>query len=97
MHLSRLREKARRVLAVQRLVLNIDDQDLLDRLGSEAEKRGRPVEDLVLEALEWWAEAMEIAQDLADSDIALEEYELEGGIDAFKYFRERARDGDLQG
>ena len=82
---------------MQRLVLNIDNEELLDRLESEAERRGTPMENLVLEALEWWVEAMEIAQDLADSEIALEEYELEGGIDAFKYFRERGRGADLQG
>ena len=79
------------------MVLNIDDEELLDRLESEAQRRGTPMENLVLEALEWWAEVMEIAQDLADSEIALEEYELEGGIDAFKYFRERGRGADLQG
>jgi hypothetical protein len=82
---------------VQRLVLNIDDEELLDRLESEADRRGTPLQDLVLEALEWWVQAMEVAQDLADSETSLEEYELEGGIDAFKYFRERARGGELQG
>jgi hypothetical protein len=82
---------------VQRLVLNIDDEELLDRLESEAEKRGTPLQDLVLEALGWWVEAMEAAQDLADSETSLVEYELEGGIDAFRYFREREDDGDLQG
>jgi len=82
---------------VQRLVLNIDDEELLDRLESEAERRGTPLENLALEALEWGVEAMEAAQDLADSEIALAEYELEGGIDAFKYFRERGCEADLQG
>lgn len=53
------------------------------------------MEDLVLEALEWWAETMEIAQDLANSEIALEEYGLEGGVDACKYFRERGCGADL--
>jgi len=82
---------------VQRLVLNIDDEELLDRLEREAERRGTPLQDLVLEALEWWVQAMEVAQDLADCETSLEQYELAGGIDAFEYFRERARDGDLQG
>jgi len=81
---------------VQRLVLNIDDEELLDRLEREAERRGTPVADLVHEALEWWVEAIEVAQDLADSEVALEEYEVEGGIDAFKYFRERGSSPDLQ-
>jgi hypothetical protein len=79
------------------LVLNIDNEELLNRLESEAERRGTPLQDLVLEALEWWVEAMEVAQDLADSETSLAEYEVEGGIEAFKYFRERARDADLQG
>lgn len=79
------------------MVLNIDDEELLDRLESEAERRGTPLQDLVLEALEWWVQSMEVARDLADSETSLAEYELEGGIDAFKYFRERACGGELQG
>ena len=82
---------------MQQLVLNIDDDDLFSRLEVESERRGKPVQDLVLEALDWWMQAMEVAQDIADSEIALEEYELEGGIDAFEYFQERARNGALQG
>lgn len=82
---------------MQRLVLNIDDEELLDRLEREAERRGTPLQDLVLEALKWWVQTMEVAQDLADSETSLAEYELEGGIDAFKYFRERACGGELQG
>lgn len=81
---------------MQRLVVDIDDQELLDRLETEAERRGTQVRDLILEALAWWVEATEVAEDLADSEIALEEYKVEGGIDAFKYFRERGSSPDLQ-
>lgn len=82
---------------MQQLVLSIDDEELLSRLEGEAQRRGKPVQDLVLEALDWWMRAMEVAQDLTDSEIALEEYELEGGIDAFEYFRQRAQGAPLQG
>jgi hypothetical protein len=78
------------------LVLNIEDEELLSRLEGEAEKQGKPLQELVLEALDWWMEVMEVAQDLADSEIALEEYELEGGIDAFEYFRKRECSDALQ-
>jgi mRNA interferase RelE/StbE len=82
---------------MQQLVLSIDDEELLSRLEGEAQRQGKPLQDLVLEALHWWMRAMEVAQDLTDSEIALEEYELEGGIDAFEYFRQRARSAPLQG
>ena len=82
---------------MQQLVLTIEDEELLSRLEAEAEKRGKALPDLVLEALDWWIQTMEVAQDIADSEAALEEYELEGGVDAFDYFRQRARSGALQG
>lgn len=81
---------------MQRLVLTIEDEELLSRLEAEAEKRGKPVSDLVLEAVDWWVHATEEAEDIADSEAALDEYELEGGVDAFEYFRQRARGGALQ-
>lgn len=82
---------------MEQLVLNIDDEELLSRLEDEAERQGKPVQELVLEALDWWMQARDVAQDLADSETALEEYELEGGIDAFEYFRQRAQDSTFQG
>jgi hypothetical protein len=82
---------------MQQLVLNIDDEELLDRLEGESERQGKSVQDLVLQALHWWMLAMEVAQDVADSEAALEEYGQEEGIDAFEYFQERARSGALQG
>jgi hypothetical protein len=89
--------RARRPLTMQQLVLSIDDEELLSRLEGEAQRQGKPLQDLVLEALDWWMRAMEVAQDLTDSEIALEEYESEEGIDAFEYFRQRARSAPLQG
>ena len=82
---------------MQQFVLRIEDEELLSRLEAEAEQRGKPLSDLVLGALDWWIQAMEVAQDVSDSEAALEEYELEGGVDAFEYFRQRAQGGALQG
>jgi len=82
---------------MQQLVLTIEDEELLSRLQAEAEKRGKALPDLVLEALDWWIQTMEVDQDIADSKAVLEEYEPEGGVDAFDYFRQRAGSGAPQG
>lgn len=82
---------------MQQLVLTIEDEELLSRLEAEAGKRGKALPDLVLEALDWWIQTVEVAQHIADSEAALEESELEGGVDAFDCFRQRARSGALQG
>jgi len=81
---------------MQQFVVKIEDEELLSRLEAEAEKRGKPLPDVVVEALDWWVRAMEVAEDIADSEAALEEYRREGSADAFEYFRQREKSGALQ-
>ena len=80
----------------EQVVVKIEDKELLSRLEAEAERRGKSLPEVIVEALDWWMQALEVAGDIADSEAALEEYHQEGGIDAFEYFRQRERDGALQ-
>ncbi len=56
--------------------------DLYRAIKVEAARSDRSVKDVVEEALARWLEALEDAEDIADSDLAMAEYERDGGIDA---------------
>jgi hypothetical protein len=60
--------------------------DLYRAIKVEAARIDRSVKDVVEEALERWLEALEDAEDIADSDAAMLEYERDGGIDAATVF-----------
>ena len=53
----------------------------------EAARTDRSVKDVVDEALRRWIEAQEDAEDLAAAEVAMAEYEREGGRDAHEVFR----------
>lgn len=62
--------------------------DLYRAIKVEAARTDRSVKDIVDEALSAWLEAAEDAEDIADSKLALEEYERDGGsIEASQLFR----------
>lgn len=62
------------------------DSTLYRAIKVEAARRDRSVKDIVEEALIAWLEAAEDAEDIADSDAAMLEYERDGGIDAATAF-----------
>lgn len=64
------------------------DQDLYRAIKVEAARNDRSVKDVVEEALHAWLEALEEAEDVADSVAAIAEYERDGGaIEASEFFR----------
>ena len=62
------------------------DPGLYRAIKIEAARSDRSVKAVVEEALERWLEALEDAEDIADSDAAMLEYERDGGIDAATAF-----------
>lgn len=63
------------------------DADLYRAIRVEAARTDRSVKDVVDEALRRWIEAQEDAEDLAAAEVAMAEYEREGGRDAHEVFR----------
>ncbi len=67
------------------------DPDLYRAIKVEAARSDRSVKDVVEEALNAWLEAAEDAEDIAAANLAMEEYERDGGaIEAGEFFRKLA-------
>ncbi|MBA2382235.1 MAG: ribbon-helix-helix protein, CopG family [Chloroflexi bacterium] len=65
--------------------------ELYRAIKVEAARTDRSVKDIVEEALERWLEAAEDAEDIAESKLALEEYERDGGaVEAGEFFAKLA-------
>jgi plasmid stability protein len=62
------------------------DADLYRAIRVEAARSDRSVKDVVDEALRRWIEAQEDAEDLAAAEVAMTEYERDGGRDAHEVF-----------
>jgi predicted DNA binding CopG/RHH family protein len=67
-----------------------DDDSLYRAVKAKAAARGRPVREVVEEALRQWLERQEDEEDVADADQALADYEREGGVAAADYFQHLA-------
>ena len=63
------------------------DPELFRAIKVEAARADRSVKDVVSEALERWLESLEDEEDIRDAELALAEYEREGGISAEEFFR----------
>jgi plasmid stability protein len=55
------------------------DRDLYRAIKVEAARSDRSVKDVVEEALERWLEALEDAEDIEAANLAMAEYERDGG------------------
>lgn len=78
------------------ITVAIEDRKICAALEAEAQREGKSVEIVVLEALEEWLKTLaEEEEDIADSEATLKEYYQAGGVDAFEYFSKRERAGDL--
>lgn len=65
-----------------KVTIALTDDALYQAVRVRAVATGRPIRDIVEEALRQWLEAQEDAEDAAASDEALAEYALAGSIDA---------------
>jgi plasmid stability protein len=66
------------------------DSGLYRAIKVEAARGDRSVKDIVEEALQRWLEALEDAEDIAASDLAMAEYERDGGVSAEEVFAKLA-------
>lgn len=67
-----------------------DDEALYRAVKARAAAMGKPVRQVVEEALRQWLQRGEDAEDIADADQALADYEREGGVAAADYFEHLA-------
>ena len=72
------------------------NDELYRAVRVRAAQTGRPIRDIVEEALEMWLTAQEDAEDVRESVQALAEYEKVGGIDAEEYFRDMVAEGRVE-
>lgn len=72
------------------------DDGLYRAVRVRAAQAGRPVRDLVEEALTEWLERQEDREDIAASSGALREYEERGGEHADRYFQRLVAEGRVQ-
>lgn len=69
-----------------KVTIAFTNDELYHAIRLRAVQVGRPIRDIVQEALERWLEAQEDVDDAAASDQALAEYAQAGGVDADAYF-----------
>lgn len=69
------------------------DDSLYRAVRVRAAQSGRPIRDLVEEALEMWLTAQEDAEDIAAAKEALAEYDEVGGVDAEEFFQQMVAEG----
>jgi plasmid stability protein len=69
-----------------KVTIAFTDDELYQAIRVRAVHAGRPIRDIVEEALGQWLETQEDAEDAAASDEALAEYAQAGAIDADTYF-----------
>ena len=76
-----------------KVTVAFQDDELYRRVKLHAVASGRPIRDIVEEALAAWLEAAEDAEDAAASETALEEHAAAGGVDADAFFTRLVADG----
>jgi plasmid stability protein len=69
-----------------KVTIAFTNDELYQAIRVRAVRAGRPIRDIVEEALGQWLESQEDAEDVAASDEALAEYAQAGAIDADAYF-----------
>lgn len=73
-----------------KITLDLSDADLYRAIKVEAARSGRPVREIVEEALEHWLQRLEDQEDAAAAETAMEDYRRFGGRDAHDVFGELA-------
>ena len=74
-----------------KVTLDIGDEALYRAVKVEAARSDRTVRGIVAEALEQWLERLEDQEDRAAAEVAIAEYERDGGaVDAAGFFAARA-------
>lgn len=76
-----------------KVTVAFSDDALYRAIRVRAAQSGRPIRDLVEEALEMWLTAQEDAEDVAAAKQALAEYDEVGGIDAEDFFQQMVAEG----
>lgn len=66
------------------------DADLYRAVKVEAARSDRSVRDVVDEAIAGWLEAREAAEDRASADVAVAEYQRDGGVAAAAFYEHLA-------
>ncbi len=64
-----------------------EDEELYAALKVEAARKGRPAGDIVAEAVREWLEGNEDEELREGLDEPRQEWELQGGVEAGKFFR----------
>ncbi len=72
------------------------DAELYRAIQVRAAQSGRPIRDIVQEALADWLQAQEDAEDVSASREALLEYDEAGGIEADGYFQRLVAEGRVR-
>ena len=76
-----------------KVTIALSDDELYRSVRVRAAQTGRPIRDLVEEAITMWLEAQEEAEDREASEQALAEYTEVGGLDAERYFARLVTEG----
>jgi len=76
-----------------KVTIALSDDELYRAIRVRAAQTGRPIRDIVEEALTMWLEAHEDAEDREASEEALAEYAEVGGLDAEQYFARLVAEG----
>jgi plasmid stability protein len=69
-----------------KVTIAFSNNELYRQVKIHAASTGRPIRDIVEEALTRWLEAAEDDEDLQASKAALDEYAAAGGVDADAFF-----------
>ncbi len=76
-----------------KITVDLDD-DLYRAVKVEAARSDRSVRDVFAEAIEGWLTAKEDEEDLRSAEMALVEYERDGGVAAADFFRHLAAEAE---
>ncbi len=74
---------------VRRMTVVFDDEKLYTDLKVTAARNGLHAKDIVAEAVRDWLETKEDEELRQDLDEARREWEIQGGVEAGEFFRER--------
>jgi hypothetical protein len=73
-------------MGAMKVTIAFANAELYRRVKIQAAASGRPIRDIVEEALAQWLDAAEEQEDRQTSERALDEYRTVGGIDADRFF-----------
>ncbi len=71
----------------KRIAVIFEDEELYAALKVEAARKGRPAGDIVAEAVREWLEGNEDEELREGLDETRQEWELQGGVEAGRFFR----------